>query len=193
MNLIHFQAEFDQASALLSNLKPLRTVLPGFACNRPEPGLKLESATHYDYLSTKPNPGETAASRSKQKLKDVEKKVRSLLHKIEVDVSKQLPEPFSIQSSASFSQSIDEAMQYAEYLSKQGEEALLRQYGGLFSLLGHVHKALRDNPLTQGQYAVQEGIQYYRIANRIREERINKKTGAGSRNGPPARTLLYST
>ncbi|WP_062269926.1 tetratricopeptide repeat protein [Endozoicomonas arenosclerae] len=168
MNLIHYQAEFDQARELLSELQPPKHTVIWYRLQQAKAWLLLESSSHYDYLSSKLEPGETTAQRGKRYLKLAEKKVRHLLHKIESDISKSLPESEQLSSAASFSQSIDEAIQYAQHLRSQGHEALLRQYGGLFSMLGHIHKAYRDNPLTRPDHDISVGIHYYKIANRIR-------------------------
>ena len=174
MGLIRLQAEFEEAESLLLKLNPQPRSTLWFRQQQALCWLKLEKATHYDYLSGQLKPGEEPAQKSKDMLKSVDKRARSLLHMIEAEVCKSIPESQQPVSHDSFSKTIEQALIYKTWMGQQDQQGLSRQYSSLYSTLGHIQKAFRDNPKCHGEHYLQDGLQYYRIANRLRDRRSDR-------------------
>lgn len=168
-DLIRDQSELDRAEEMLLKLKPEKGSLMWFRQQQSLCWVYHEQGVSYDYLFRKIMPGQRACDLGMRYLERADKQGRQLIKELVKQAEAEVPELAAGAASGRLYQQPEKFMAVAEALDRRGA-GFRRMYGGLYSLLGHVHKAYLDNPASgwSDSDAVRKGVVYYQIANRIR-------------------------
>ncbi len=177
---ITLQADFDGAEQDLELINPEILSYNWFRKRQLNCWIKFEKATNYDYLYSQARITGKAPEAGRQGLtylceaeKNIKKLIREIIKVIPAEQSTASPVASVTEDRSWLFDDMNKVMHLGEKLEAV-DPSWRWQLGSLYSTLGHIQKALYENPANHRhpQY-IQNGIRYYQFANKLRKRKLN--------------------